>query len=205
MAGVLLLLAAAPALGQRPSLGPVRGGPSPGSMLRHKAVQEELKLSKEQRDKVKGVMTAVRDKMIELIENGEREKVAALLKEQEKGLTKVLTATQFARLKQVVLQVHGLWAMTVPDTAKDLKLTPGQVKQLRALQAETEKQMNKVFEEAATRKEAQKRVAELHRAANDKGLALLTEGQRARWKAMIGEPFKGEIQRVPPGGDKGRR
>ena len=149
-------------------------------------------------------MTGMRDKLLELVENGERDKVPALVKGQEKGLAKILTAGQYKRLQEVVLQVHGLWALTAPDTAKELKITPGQMKKLRGLQAETEKQMKNLPEGAATRTEVQKKLAELHRAANDKGLLLLTDEQRARWKALTGEPFKREIRRVTPGGPRAR-
>jgi Spy/CpxP family protein refolding chaperone len=202
-AAALAALAAAPPAPQAPTKGPgrgpVRGGPNAVTMLRHKAVQEELKLTNDQREKVKGLMTGMRDKLLDLIESGARDKVAGVVKEQEKGLAKVLTARQLARLRQVVLQAHGVWALTAPDTAKELKITPEQAKKLRVLQDETYKEMSKVSESAKTRTEAQKRLAELHRAANDKGLRLLSAEQRARYKALSGEPFKGEIQRALPG------
>jgi hypothetical protein len=201
---MVVLLAVDRAPGQPQGRGPVRGGPNAVVMLRHKAVQEELKLTKDQLDQLKALMTGMRDKMLELVENGERDKVPAVVKGQEKGLTKILTAGQYKRLQEVVLQVHGLWALTEPDTARKLKVTPGQMKKLRELQAETEKQMKNLPEGAATRTEVQKKMDELHRAANDKGLLLLTDEQRARWKALTGEPFKGEIKRVTPGGPRGR-
>jgi Spy/CpxP family protein refolding chaperone len=195
----------AAARGQAPTRGPVRGGPNAVTMLRHKAVQEELKLTEAQREKVKRLMTGMRDKLLELIEGGQRGKVAAVVQEQEKGLAKILTPKQLARLKQVVLQVHGVWALTAPETAKELKITPGQEKKLRALQDATLKEMTKVSDKARTRTEAQKKLAELHRAANEKGLELLTAGQRDRYKALSGEPFKGEIQRMLPGAGRGDR
>jgi Spy/CpxP family protein refolding chaperone len=203
----LMALTALPAAGQQPpSRGPVRGGPNPLTMIRHKAALEELKLTKEQTEKLKDFMTEWRDKMLALVENGQRDKLPGVLKEQQEKLFKILTPEQVKRLKQVTLQVHGLWAMTTPEAAKELRLTDDQTKKLRALQSETEKQMNKLFEGGATtRTEAQKKVAELHAAANEKGLQVLTEEQRARWKGLLGEPFKGKIERNPPGGFRDRR
>jgi Spy/CpxP family protein refolding chaperone len=205
MAGVVVLLAAAASLGQPPDRrGPVRGGPTLVGMLRHKAVQDELKLTEGQREKVKDVMMGMRDKMLELIENGQKEKLPGVMKELEKGLRKALTAAQYKRLKQVILQVHGLWAMMVPETAKELKLTPAQEKKLLALRDEAEKEIGKLSDKATSRKELQKKLAELHRGANSKALAVLSEAQRGRWKEMIGEPFKGDVPRVLPGAGRRR-
>src|SRR5262249_23095744 len=139
----LVALVAGAATGQPPQPlkgGPVRGGPNPVAMLRHAPVQDELKLTKEQREKVKDLMMGMRDKMITLVENGEREKVQALIAEQGKALAKILTAEQNKRLEQVILQVHGLWAMTMADTAKELQLTDEQKKKMGDLQAEAEKE-----------------------------------------------------------------
>jgi hypothetical protein len=199
----LVGLTALPTLGQQqpPSRGSVRGGPNPLLILRHKPVQEELKLSEEQVEKIKEIMGKMRDKMLALIENGERDKVQPVIKELEKDLFQMLKADQAKRLKEVVLQVHGLWAMTTPDTAKELQLTEEQTKKLRDLQAETEKQMDKLYDgDIESRKEIQKKLAELHTGATDKGLQVLTEKQRVKWKEMAGEPFKGEIPRVRPSG-----
>ena len=183
--------------------GPVRGGPSAFATLRQKAVMQELRLSEEQVGKIKEAMMAQRDRLLEFIEKGERDKAAALTRERDKTLLKVLTPAQARRLRELVLQVHGLWAMTEPDTVKELKLTEEQTQRLRQLQKETEGRMAKLFEgEAATRTEAQKKLAEYHVAANEKGLTFLTEAQRATWKELSGAPFKGEILRVPPGGGR---
>jgi Spy/CpxP family protein refolding chaperone len=199
-AGVLLALAVPVVAQQPPNQGSVRGGPNPLLMLRHKAVQEELKLSTDQQTKVKDLMMVMRDKMIDLIENGQREKMPAVVQEHQKSLWKILTPQQGKRLKEVVLQVHGLWAMTVPENAGQLKLTAEQSMKLRDLQAETEKQMNKLSKkgEVDSRAELQKRMAELHTKATDQGLQLLTAEQRTTWKGLVGEPFKGEVPRVPP-------
>jgi Spy/CpxP family protein refolding chaperone len=197
------LIVARPLLAQEPpSRGSVRGGPTVLGMLRHKAVQEELKVSDKQQEQLKAVMMKMRDKMIAHIENGEREKAAAIVKEHQKDLLNILTAEQAKRLKEVTLQVHGLWAMTVPETAAELKITEEQKTKLRNLQAETEKQMNKLFsgKEASTRTEVQKKMGELHQAATEKGLEVLTAEQRMAWRTMVGQPFTGEIPRVPPMG-----
>jgi Spy/CpxP family protein refolding chaperone len=196
LSAVLPALAASSVSAQLPNRGPVRGGPNPFAMVRHKAVQEELKISKEQQEKLKDVMTKIRDQLLELIENGEREKARALIKKHEKDVLQVLRPEQVKRLKEVILQVHGIWAMTVPETAKELQLAPDQQEKIVALQNETEKQMKKIFEgEATDRKDAQKKMAELHNSANDKALLLLTPERKTKWKEMLGEPFKGEIRR----------
>jgi Spy/CpxP family protein refolding chaperone len=197
--GMVGLTAWAAAGQEGPVRGSVRGGPTM-MMLRHPAVQEELKLSEEQRNKLKEVMMKMRDRTIELIENGERNKVQEVMKGGQKDLEKVLTAKQNKRLKEVILQVHGVWAMITPETAKELRLTEEQTKKLRAIQTESVKAMDKLSEgKAETRKELQKQLGELHTATTEKAVAVLTEKQRGQWKEMQGEPFKGEIHRVLPG------
>jgi hypothetical protein len=187
------------------SPGLIRFGHKPVLMLRFKAVQEELKLTPEQVQKHQKLLTGMRDQMLTLIENGERKKARSVVDEQEKGLRDILTPGQRKRLQQVYLQVQGLWAMTEADTAKALQLTPEQVKNLRELQAAIEKEIEKSVGQAGTRSAVQKKLAEHHAAANDKGLLLLTAAQRDKWKEMTGEPFKGEIPRIAPKGKAGSR
>lgn len=204
-APVSLALALPLALAQQPEgRGPVRGGPSAFATLRQKTAMLELKLSEKQVEKIKETMMVNRDKILDAIEKGDRAKAAAATRERDKVLFEVLTPEQGKRLRELVLQVHGLWAMTEPDTAKELQLTEEQKTKLQHLQRETEARMAKLFKgEAATRTEAQKKLAEFHTTANEKGLELLTAEQRAKWKSLSGAPFKGEIQRVPPGGGRG--
>jgi Spy/CpxP family protein refolding chaperone len=181
---------------------PIRGGGSQFMMLRHAEIQKELKLTDEQKEKLKEVMHGLRDKMIDLIENNERAKVFALVQEQNKNLDKLLTPEQLKRFKQVFLQVQGLWALTDPGVVKDLKITDEQKEKLFKLQEERTKDMRKLFDggQASSRKEAQAKLAEMHKAATAEGLRLLTAEQQAKWKEMAGPPFKGTIQRVPPMG-----
>jgi hypothetical protein len=193
--------AATPTSAQQQRTGaPIRGAQSRIVMLRHPAIQDELKLSDEQKKKVLDAFMKMRDQMLELIENGEREKVQTVLKEREKDFGQILTPEQTKRLKQVYVQVLGLWALTDAEVMKEIRLTQEQQKKVQDLQQETEKEMNQLFGDkgAATRSEAQKKAAELHKSGNDKGLALLSAEQQAKWKEIIGEPFKGEIPRIPP-------
>jgi len=201
-----VVAAVLPALGEpSPNPGLIRFGHKQVLMLRFKAVQEELKLTPEQVQKHQKLLTGMRDQMLALMENGERKKVGAVLDEQEKGLRDILTPGQRKRLQQVYLQVQGLWAMTEADTAKALQLSPEQVKNLRELQAAMEQEITKSIGQAGTRSAVQKKLGEHHAAANNKGLLLLTATQKDKWKEMIGEPFTGEIPRVPPKGKSGSR
>jgi hypothetical protein len=184
---------------QQPVRAPIRGAQSRIMMLRHKAVQDELKLSDDQKKKVMEVFMKTRDKMLELVENGQRDKMQALLKEREKDFTAILTPEQTKRLKQVHLQLLGVWALADPEIAKEFQVTEEQGKKLQELQQKTQKEMDEILEGkgAATRTEAQQKAVELHNSANEKGLQILSAEQRDKWKETIGEPFKGEIPRIP--------
>lgn len=201
-AGVVVLTTSPAPAQQQPGRGPIRGGPNQFVLLRQPAVQEELKLTAEEKEKIKKLFEGFRDRLIEAVENGQRDKMAGLIQEQEKALPTVLNASQRKRLKEVFIQVQGLWALTDPGISKDLQITTEQKKKIQDLQKESEEAMKKLFQQggAANRKDAQRKLADFHKQANEKGLALLTTAQQAKWKELSGEPFTREIRRVLPMG-----
>jgi len=95
-----------------------RGGPRMMLfLLNNPQVQQELKLTEEQRDKVSALGEQLREKFRGLgqelrgLSPEEREKrVQAVNEEVEKELAKVLKKEQLQRLKQIALQVEGLAA-----------------------------------------------------------------------------------------------
>ncbi len=105
----LVALLAAPALAQRPG-GFGFGG---GNLLTNKSVQEELKITKEQKEKIDEANKAVREKMQKAFQDFQdlkpeerREKFQALQKETTEMLNKAanLTAEQKKRFKEIELQ-----------------------------------------------------------------------------------------------------
>ncbi|NQT16293.1 MAG: Spy/CpxP family protein refolding chaperone [Planctomycetes bacterium] len=156
--------------GRGPGMG-MRGGPGGGgvaNLLRNSQVQEELKLSDEQKDQLEEIGEKVREgmqgifpdreamqdlsdeerraKMQEAMEKfaKEREKRAP---EIEKQIAEVLEKGQFKRLKQIELQVQGVNALRRPDIAQALELSEDQQKEIKEALEARDKKMQGLEEE----------------------------------------------------------
>jgi len=115
------------------------GGPLGSSLLSKPAVQEELQLTKEQKSRLQQV-TAVwnqqRQERLETIRDGlsgggadpetTRTQILAIREEGETAVTKILTRSQRIRLEQIALQQEGQWALTRPEIAQRLNMSPEQ-------------------------------------------------------------------------------
>ena len=174
-------------------------------MVYRDAVQEELKLTDEQKEKVE---EHLRERLPDIMQffqsleglNGEeREKKfqAFRQKEQEK-LTSVLKATlkedQSKRLHQLGLQQEGALALFHggPEIAKDLKITVEQRKQFMAVVQELHKKVEPLIKEAQSGgnpEEIRPKVMKIRKEQEGKIEALLTDAQKKQWKEMLGKPL----------------
>jgi vacuolar-type H+-ATPase subunit H len=128
-----------------------------------------------------------------LSEDEVSKKVQQLVKEANKKLAAILTKDQAKRLKQIVLQIQG--PFVDPAAAKELKITNEQKEKFKKLQSKAKKEMLKIFESAKGNfKDIMTKQREMAKKMNETVLKLLTDEQKAKWKAMTGKPFKGEIQ-----------
>ena len=163
-------------------------------------VQEELKLSDEQKSKSKAVIdefNSERQKAFAEFQNlsdEDRQKRFAELQDKTKAAwevaAKTLSKEQAERLDQISIQALGVRALGDEAVAKTLMLSDEQKQKLEAMGAEIGAKMREVgFGE-----ESQEKRAELQKELNDKSLAALTEDQRAQFAKMQGEKLD-----LPPG------
>jgi RNA polymerase sigma factor (sigma-70 family) len=129
--------------------------------LVQKPVQRELKLTDEQRKKVRslegkhqrdlrrlmpqnpfaafndpaGTMQTMRDAPA---------KIQKLVKEVEEAVDGILTVAQSRRLREISLQLRGGHALSDAEVAKALKLTKDQLEKLQEIQQEAMKEMQKI-------------------------------------------------------------
>ncbi len=129
--------------------------------LVQKSVQRELKLTNEQRKKVRsleakhqrdvrrlmpqnpfeafkdpaGTMQAMQDAVA---------KMQKLSKEVDEAIDGILTPAQGRRLREISLQLRGGHALSDPDVAKALKLTNDQTERLQEIRKEAMKEMQKI-------------------------------------------------------------
>lgn len=222
MALVLTAAMVAPIYAQR-QRGQGRGGfgggmfgpPSGVMLLNSEDVQKDLKLTDEQKTKVKDFQTKRLEAMRELFSGGERpdrEKMQEIRKknqeEDAKFVKDTLTADQAKRLKQIGYQTGGVTVFASEDVQKELKLTDEQKEKIKGIMDQMRKDMADIRGGAGGGRpmqltpEQQKKVEALRKEANEKLQDVLTADQKKTWETMTGPKFEGKIQ--PPGGGRRR-
>ena len=159
-------------------------------------IQEELKVTKEQNEKlevvlpdamhflqkIQGLTPDERKKEINEYRPKAREKLAAVLKE-------ALDEGQRARLRQIVLQREGL---RNGEIWKDLQITDEQQKQFIPLMQQAQKETQTLMTElkkSGNLKEIQPKVIKVREDLEGQLEALLTDAQKKQWKEMLGKPM----------------
>jgi hypothetical protein len=164
-------------------------------LLRQKSVQEELKLTPEVVKKVMDFTNKQADSFRGDLKLGKEEakaKVKALGNENKQFLEMTLTPVQNKRLRQVTLQVTGLYQLTRSDVAKVLNLTKAQQLKFKALRKVTRKKLGLMLE--AKSPQVRKELFSKLRAETRKKIrAILTKEQKAKVKQLVGKQFKGDI------------
>jgi Spy/CpxP family protein refolding chaperone len=195
------------AFGQPPATPAVSAGPFSNpygrsfQWLANPQVQEELKLTDDQWDKIKQAQDEMSKKMRELYrskdiseqdprkrEQAIREKTRALSDEAEDKARAILNKDQAERLQQIIRQMQMGWGsqgiagvLLDSDVGTKLRLTEEQQDQLRRKQAE-------VFQENNRRIQAF--YSQLRAETREKLLALLTPEQRKNLDALLGPKFE---------------
>jgi len=210
-AGLCVLLAAGSSFAQPPGGG--RGGMRGfGSAvyvqtLEMKEVQEDLKLTDADKEKIKTLKTTLnegdqkmREGFQDLSPEERREKMTARRTEIEKQVKEAL-GDKYARFHQIKLQLDGMFAsvMADADVRKAMDVTDDQMREIRESlqgafqppgQDATPEERRKAMEEG------QKKMAE----AVDKALSA---DQKKKWDTLVGE--KVTYKRPNPQGGGGQR
>jgi len=212
----LVGLLTAPALAQRPG---GFGGFGGGNLLTNKSVQEELKITKEQKQKIDEASKKVQEKMQKAFEGFQdlkpeerREKFQAFAKESTEIMNKAanLSNDQKKRLVEIQLQQRERFAgpavFTDADVQKQLKLTDEQKEAIKTVVKETQ---DKIREETKDleMQDFRKRFEisqKINSEAMGKVAAKLTKDQKETWTKMKGEKFEVKFERRPGGGGGAR-
>jgi len=176
-------------------------------LLRHKAVRDDLKLTRPDARKIREFTDRQwkKEQEIEAIDDEkERDRRCdEMAREDERFLEELLKPEQKKRLDQITLQVAGLLWITRPEVATALTLTDDQKEKLVDLRKAAHKEMEQLLHSESRRD----REAELRRhqeACKQRVLDVLTDEQEAKYKELSGEPFRGELKfdEPDPGSDK---
>ncbi len=176
------------------------GGGGEAMLLQQTSVQEELKLSDEQIQQLTAALLQQRESfgdLRDLSAEERRAKFAEMQQSQRQELAKVLSEEQLSRLKQIALQQRGPQAFGDPEVASALGLTEEQKQSVEASQADIREQMRELFANGpdGDREAAREKIATLQKEAAEQLEKLLTPDQQAKYKALLGAPFAGKIER----------
>ena len=171
-------------------------GGGPTALLMNKDVQEDVKITDEQKTKLqewaKENGAKMREKMQDAFKGGgDREKMAAAMAEMNKEVYKeiatVLDEKQVKRLKQIEVQAAGVRAFSQPDVVAALKLTDDQKSKLKDINDEYRKDMQDLAG-GNSRPDASK-MAALRKETFEKAANVLTDDQKTAWKELTGAAF----------------
>jgi len=177
-------------------------------------VQEDLKLSDEQKTKLETMRQSLRGGRRgggrrnggdgaggagggERQPRGERptrEQMEAQREAQQKQINDLLTPDQQKRLKEIQLQLAGSQAIVNPEVQKDLALTDAQKTKIASLQKTFRDAMGAIRERVQKQEITREQSGESMRKNNDvlreELQKVLTPEQAAKLKAMGGKPFE---------------
>lgn len=147
------------------------------TLVRNVEVQDDLKLTSEQRQQIASVFDP-----------------ANISRIVEEKMNEALTPDQRTRLKQLEVQQTGIGALTRDDVATALKLSDTQLAELRKivdesaanLRAATIEIRGNAAEDVAAR--LRERIQEQSKQRETNMLAVLSENQRKEWQTLVGPP-----------------
>lgn len=173
-------------------------------------LQKELKISDEQKTKLKEAMEPINKKRTELRGQGgqqqtdeqrkERtEKMAKLTEETKAAVGTILNAEQAKRLGQIDYQMMGIAAYSNADVQKKMSFTDDQKETVKATVEAYQKDRTELMKDAPPRgqqpsdedkkktADLRKKVAALSKEAEEKIAESLTADQKKIWTDMIGD------------------
>lgn len=224
LAAVLAVAAAGAAVAQPPGgggrgmgMGGFGGVNVYNQVASSKLLAEELKLTDEQKGKLKEALDPIAKQQRELFgrggrQGGERpseealkemnEKREKLAAEAKKAVEGVLTPEQGKRLSQIGHQVQGVRAFAAKDVQEALKLSDEQKDKVKGILEEHGKASRELFGarpeggDRPSREEMAKRMAEgmkkqeaLAKETMEKVSGVLKDEQKETWKGMVGASF----------------
>jgi hypothetical protein len=186
-----------------------RGGGGGAFLLSNKGVQEELKLTSEQTEKITKIAQSSMEKgqsefakIRDLPEDERPAKMQALTKtmteELNKELKDALKPEQFKRFQQIALQQRGAQAFSDPEIQTKIGYTDEQKTKLKEILDNNNKEMQAIREANQGDFQAQMpKIQALRKETGEKALALLSADQKKSWKELTGEPYEVKFEPRP--------
>lgn len=190
---------------QRPFFGANPGGMS---LLMNKGVQEELKVTDEQKEKMAekargmfGKYQEVFGKLKDVPAEERQEKVQKLMKEINDAATKemgeILKPEQMKRLKQIERQQNVANTIsTDEDVINELKANEDLRNKMKSINDESTKEIAQLFQQfnKDNPRETQEKVSAARKEANERAVKALSDDQQKKWKELIGDAFEVKLE-----------
>jgi hypothetical protein len=193
------------------------------TLLLQKSVQDELKVTDAQKEKLTKIDEKYKADMKDLGKDGGREAFAKVAETRNTAIAEVqkdLKPEQQKRLLQIFVQVSlnppmmmgggmgrmggGLRANPLAvfeneNVQKELKLTDKQKDMIKTIATDTAKDTKEIMDNVDRKdkdasKAAREKVTGLNKAAVEKIESSLTDDQKKAWKDLPGEKFEGKIE-----------
>lgn len=209
--------------------GGMGGGMGPTALISNPAVQEEIKITDDQKSKLtewsREAGGRMREKLQSATQDVPREEriqkmqevMAELNTEIYKELGEVLKPEQITRVKQISVQQAGFGAFRMPEVAEKLKLSDEQKEQIseisQKVQTDSREAMRGAFTgggrpDAEAMAAIREKTEAVTKEAWTKVNGVLNSDQQKTWKELTGEPFdvsqlRGRVAGGPGGGRPG--
>jgi len=187
--------------GRGQGFGGLMGGPL--QLITIPAVQEELKLTEEQKSKLQQVGQEIRQTMGQALQGlrdlspeERQKKMQEFQAESVRKINAVLKEDQQKRLRQLVLQRQGVAIIAQDEeVAKQLKVTDDQKLKIRDIMRAAMEERRALFQGGGGggggfSPEMRAKMDEITKKTNEKIEAVLTDEQKKQWKELCGAPFK---------------
>jgi Spy/CpxP family protein refolding chaperone len=175
------------------------GGGGMAGLLMNTGVQEELKITDDQKTTLRDKQQEAREKAGDLREKfqsaspEERQELMKKMGTEQTHLIKgVLKPEQFTRLQQIYWQNNTLAALTTDEELqKKLNVTAEQKEKLKTINEEMRKEMGELRQEAQGNfQQIMPKMQALTKESNTKAAETLNADQKKQWHEMVGKPFE---------------
>lgn len=166
-------------------------------LLRQKSVQYELKVTPEEAKKIHAFASRQWQKAERLAkaDKEEREKkFDVMAQENEKFLNDCLKPEQRKRLQQIAMQRAGLLWIARSDVATELGLSAEQKQKVKEVHKEARKEAIEFLASDKAKAVKKEQLHEMRMKDRRRLMSILTPEQKAKWKGMIGDEFKGDLE-----------
>lgn len=182
-------------------------------LLNEAEVLGELQTNDDQRERLQALNQSLSEQRQEMFRDfrrlsseEKRVRFLELARANEAGVHGILTSSQQSRLRQIAIQSKGLGAFRDPTIIAVLMLSTEQLGKIRAIEADMYGPGGPTRVGTPPPGGPKKNFEEFWKAEFEKGLAILTDEQREKWRELTGKqflirrkmPFRGGAGFSPP-------